>query len=70
MTDPNHWYNIYFYIYYYIKEPQKPDDALTYLKKAVQGSEDKATIEQQKAEIERLNKKVNSNEIAVFIKTK
>ena len=46
-------------IYYNIKEPQKPDDALTYLKKAVQGSEDKATIEQQKAEIERLNKKVN-----------
>ena len=36
----------------------------------MQGSEDKATIEQQKAEIERLNKKVNSKVIVVLIKSK
>ena len=47
------------YVCVCVQEPQKPDDALGYLKKSVGGSlEDKRTIEVLHKENEELKKKV------------
>ena len=46
--------------YYLLQEPQKPDDALGYLKKSVGGTDDAVTIETLKKENDELKKKVNS----------
>ena len=46
-----------------VQEPQKPDDALGYLKKSVGGSlEDKRTIEALHKENEDLKKRVRGND--------
>ena len=50
--------NKYIIFYENPKEPQKPDDALGYLKKSVGGSDDTVTIETLRKENDDLKKKV------------